>query len=293
MFSMVPGMHALLASIAQPPTYLKMPKTAETAFNIGIGIPLVLCVLVALRRVARNRDPLFLYCLIGGLLAASFEPVVDVLGLVYMKERGALGTFTLMGRTMPLYICFVYTWYVGGIGYIAYRLFERGVTRRQLFAIWAIVFGVDIALELPGILVHTYLYYGKQPWSVGGYPLWWGFVNPVMPMTAGAILYKIKPHLANWALPFAVIATIPMADGIANAAAAWPMWAALNQNHASYLWTYLASFVTLGLSLFCVWIISLVAAREPAAEVAATVSGQGVRWRRGSRSRTPSGALQA
>jgi hypothetical protein len=286
-------MHALLASLPQPPVYLKMPKTAETIFNIGIGIPLVLCVLVAVQRLARKRDPLFAYCLIGGLLAASFEPIVDVLGLVYMKEQGAVHTFTIAGRTMPLYICFVYTWYVGGIGYIAYRLFERGVTRKQLFAIWAVVCGIDIALELPGILVHTYLYYGKQPWSIGGYPLWWGFVNPVMPMAAGAILYKIKPHLSNWAMPFAVIATIPMADGIANGAAAWPMWAALNQTHSSYVWTYLASIVTLGLSLFCVWIISLVAAREPVAETASSVSGHRVRSWRGSRRRTPSGALQA
>jgi len=54
-----------------------------------------------------------------------------------------------------------------------------------------------------------------------------------------------------------VIACIPMADGIANGATAWPMWAALNQADVSYVWTYLASFVTLGLALFSVWIIGL------------------------------------
>ena len=35
------------------------------------------------------------------------------------------------------------------------------------------------------------------------------------------------------------------------------MWAALNQENVSYFWTYLASFATLGLSLFSVWIIGL------------------------------------
>jgi hypothetical protein len=48
-----------------------------------------------------------------------------------------------------------------------------------------------------------------------------------------------------------------MADGIANGATAWPMWASLNQANVSYVWTYLASFVTLGLALFSVWIIGL------------------------------------
>jgi hypothetical protein len=39
---------------------------------------------------------LLLYCTMGGALAASFEPVVDVLGMVYLKEQGALGTFTIL-----------------------------------------------------------------------------------------------------------------------------------------------------------------------------------------------------
>ena len=48
-----------------------------------------------------------------------------------------------------------------------------------------------------------------------------------------------------------MIPCIPMADGIANGAAAWPMWIALNQTDVSYVWTYLAALVTLGLALFC------------------------------------------
>ena len=42
---------------------------------------------------------------------------------------------------------------------------------------------------------------------------------------------------------------IPMADGVANAAAGFPMWIALNQTDVAYVWTYLAAFITLGLSL--------------------------------------------
>jgi hypothetical protein len=58
-----------------------------------------------------------------------------------------------------------------------------------------------------------------------------------------------------------------MADGLANGAAAWPMWAVLNQTDVSYVWTYLAGFATLGLSLYCVWMIGLAGAR-PAEELA-------------------------
>lgn len=57
-----------------------------------------------------------------------------------------------------------------------------------------------------------------------------------------------------------VIAFIPMADGIANGATAWPVWTALNLN-ASLLVTHLAWLVTLGLALTSVWILSFVVAR--------------------------------
>ena len=253
----------ILGAIPQPPIHEEMPKTAETIFNIFIFIPLGIALALAVRHLIKGKGPLLLYCIIGGALAATMEPVVDVLGLVYLKEEGALGTFTILDRTMPLYICFVYAWYVGGLGYLAYRIFQYGVTMRMLFAIWAADAVIDVFLESPGILAGTYLYYGHQPFDIWGFPLWWGFVNPVMPMIAGALIYKLKPYLDRpWKLA-AAIPIIPMADGIANGATAWPMWGTLNQTDVSYIWTYLASFATLGLSLFCVWIIALAVAVPP------------------------------
>jgi hypothetical protein len=255
-------MSTLLAAIPQPPIHDEMPKTAETIFNIFIFIPLGIALAIAVREISGGKGPVLLYCIVGGLFAATMEPIVDVLGLVYLKEQNALGTFTVLDRTMPLYICFVYPWYVGGLGYLAYRLFERGITTKALFQLWALDCVVDVFLESPGILAHTYLYYGHQPFNIWGFPMWWGFVNPVMPMVAGALIYKLKPHLGSspWKL-LAIVPLIPMADGLANGATAWPMWIALNQTDVSYVWTYLAGFATLGLALYAVWIISLVVAR--------------------------------
>jgi len=261
---MVAGMTlvAALGQIPQPPLHDAMPKTAETFFNVFIFIPLGIALAIALQHVLKGKGPLLLYCIVGGAFAATFEPIVDVLGLVYLKEVDAFGTFTVLGRTMPLYICFVYPWYVGGMGYLAYRLFQRGISMKQLFGLWAVVGFVDVFLELPGIVAHTYLYYGHQPFDVFGFPLWWAFVNPVMPMIAGALIHRLKPILGDspWRL-LAVIPLIPMADGIANGAAAWPMWAVLNQDDVAYLWTYLGALATLALSLYCVWLIGLVVAR--------------------------------
>lgn len=250
----------MLGTIPQPPVDDVMPQGAETLFNLFIFAPLGVTLALAVRHLMKGRGPVLLYCLLGGLVAATFEPIVDVLGLVYLREEGALGTFTILDRTMPLYIVFVYPWFVGGLGYLAYKLFARGVTMRDLFTLWALDCVVDIALESPGILAGTYSYYGHQPFNLWGFPLWWGFVNPLMPMLAGALIYKLRPHMDNpWKL-LGVIPLVPMADGIANGATAWPMWAVLNQDGVSYLWTYLASFVTLGLAAMVVWMVGLAVA---------------------------------
>jgi hypothetical protein len=256
----------LLAAIPPPQVEEVMPKTAEMVFNVFIFIPLGIALALAVRKIVKGKGPLLLYCIVGGAFAAGMEPIVDVLGLVYLKEVGALGTFTVLDRTMPLYICFVYPWYVGGLGYMAYKLFQRGVTMKDLFALWALDCVVDIFLETPGILAGTYLYYGNQPLNPWGFPLWWGFVNPVMPMLAGALIYHLRPHLNTWWKQLAVIACIPMADGIANGATAFPMWWALNQDNVSDIWTYVACLATLGLALFSVWIIGLSVVRPTTGE---------------------------
>ncbi|HEX3705079.1 MAG TPA: hypothetical protein VHV76_00480 [Mycobacteriales bacterium] len=255
----------VLMSIPLPPVNGHAPHSSETVFDIFIFIPLAVALALAVRQILGRKGPVLLYCIIGGAFAATLEPVVDVLGLVFLKQHGAVETFTVLGRTMPLYICFVYPWYVGGLGYLAYKLFQNGITARGLFQLWALDFVIDIFLESPGILAKTYSYYGHQPFNIWGFPLWWGFVNPVMPMAAGAMIYKILPRLRGVQL-LAIIPLIPMADGLANGATAWPMWVTLNQQNVSYVWTYLASFITLGLALYSVWMISLVVAR-PVEEV--------------------------
>jgi hypothetical protein len=157
---------------------------------------------------------------------------------------------------------FVYSWFVGGQAYLFYRLFGRGITRRQLFQLWGLVFLVNICLETPGIATNVYTYYGKQPFDLWGFPLWWGFVNPLMPMIAATLIFKLKPYLTAIPLAIATILIIPCSDGVANAFAAWPVIAALNTN-VGYVGTWIGGFLTLGLAAFLVWIIGLLVARPP------------------------------
>ena len=236
-----------------------MPLMPELIFTVFLGLPVLVGVFFAVRHLFTGRGPLLAYCLIGGGVACLFEPIVDTLGLCYIRQEATLTTFSAMGRDFPLFINFVYIWYVGGLAYIAYRIYATGVTRKGLFQLYVIDVFINIWLESPGVLMGAYEYYGPQPLNFWGLPLWWVCVNPIMPMAAGALIYRLAPHLPGWRLAL-VIAFIPMADGMANGATAWPMWTALNLDVSLFV-SHLAWLVTLGLALTAVWILSFVVAR--------------------------------
>lgn len=244
-----------------------MPFTPEIIFTIFLGIPVVIGLLFAVRHLVTGKGPLLLMCLLGGGIACVWEPIVDTLGLCYIKEGATLTTFSSFGRDFPLFINFVYIWYVGGLAYLAYRIYSNGITKKALFLLYGMDACINIGLESPGVLMGAYEYYGPQPLNFWGLPLWWVFVNPLMPMIIGALIYRLKPYLPGWRI-MAIIPLIPMSDGLANAATAWPVWTALNAD-ASLVVTHLAWLVTFGLALYVVWILSFVVAR-PESEVGIT-----------------------
>ncbi len=250
----------------------EMPLGPEVLFTIFLGIPVVILLAFGLRHVLKHRQPLLLICLLGGLMACIWEPVVDTMGLCYIKFGAATHTYTLMDREMPLFIPFVYTWYVGGLAYIAYRLYSAGITKRGMFALYLTDVVINIFLESPGVLLGAYKYYGPQPLDFWGLPLWWVLMNPLMPMIGGALIYRLKPHLKGWHV-LAVAPIIPMVDGATNAAIGWPMWISLNQDGISLFWTHVAAGVTFCLALYVVWMLSLLVSR-PDDEVRVISRGQ-------------------
>jgi len=254
-----------MLNLPQPP--LDMPMSDALGwFTVFIFLPMGAALVLAIAHLVQGKGPMLLLCLAGGMIAAGFEPIVDVLGLVYFPDSGRGTAFTFMGRPLPWLIVFVYTWYVGGQAYLAHRQFERGIDQAGVFRLWAIFALVNVVLESPGILAGVYTYYGPQPFNLWGFPLWWGVVNPLMPITAGALITVARPHLGSGWMLAGVIPLIPIADGVANAATAWPLWIALNGS-LGYVATYPAAIATLALVLYALWFVALAVARPVAQPV--------------------------
>jgi hypothetical protein len=246
--------------LAQPPVHMVMPHGAQAVFTIANVIPLAVVAIVAFRYARAHRTALPFCLLAGGLASVLLEPIVDVLGLCWFPANGQWTAFQAFDVSIPLYMLPVYAWFVGGQAFLLYWWLQRGVTKRQLFLIWVGIALVNAAVEIPGLWIRVYTYYGDQPFSVLRFPLWWTFCNTLMPMMAAAFAYKLAPVLRGWRLAL-LIPLVPMSDGLANGAVSWPTWLALNSGHG-YGLTYPAAVVSLGLSAIAVYVLSMVVATD-------------------------------
>lgn len=244
----------VLSTIPQPPTGLEMNATGQTIFTIGVTIPWIVLVVLGVRYLLRDRSPALLLFLVGGAICIVMEPVVDVLGMCYFPRINQWVGIETFDRPIPLFMWPVYSWFVGGQAYIFWRLFQRGMNRSQLWKVWLTVMGVNVVLETPGLLMDVYTYYGPQPFNLWGLPLWWPPVNSTMPIVAAFLIHKMTPYLTG-ARILAVIPFMPMADGLANGALAWPVWTALNADIGFWA-TYPAAVATFGLGALAVWVMS-------------------------------------
>jgi len=236
----------MLSHIPQPPQGMHMNTTAQAIFTVGQVVPCLVFAVIAWRLWHRERTPIAALFMVGGALAMFMEPIVDVLGQVWFPRNGQWRLFETWGRPIPWFIV-VYIWYVGGQAFIAYRQLDKGGRSRDIWKLYGIFFLANV----------VYAYYGHQPLNFFRLPLWWPAVNAAMPILAGTLVFLLRPYLQGWRV-LAVILLIPAADGMANAAVAWPTWNALNTRlPAAVVWA--AGCLTVALASLMIHFIALVA----------------------------------
>ena len=245
-----------------PPTGTEvMPDFAENLFTVVTGVPMVVVGCIALYLAIRKREPLLLFCFIGGAFASLIEPIADVLACLYFPAVNQETAFTALGRPIPWALVFAYPWFVGGQGYLTYRMLEKGVSAQRLWMLWLLFILSNIAVETPGVLTGFHVYYNNQPFNYWGFPLWMAFYQSIMPLAAGTLIYLAKKYIGDGWKMLVVIPLMPMADALVNAALAFPVYLTIGSG-ASLTVNYIAALTTLGLSAIAIWMLTLVFAQK-------------------------------
>jgi hypothetical protein len=164
-------------------------RGAEAVVTIAVIIVFLGLFAVALKYARRDGEWVGPLLMLGAVFAVINDPLVEVAGRCYFATT--MPVFHVMGRQMPLWGPFAYSILFGTETFLIYRLASRGqLDIRRLRLIIASTFLLDLAIEIPALQTHVYVYYGVQPFKLAGFPLYWVFINTPAVVIGAAVLQR-------------------------------------------------------------------------------------------------------
>jgi hypothetical protein len=193
--------------------------------------------------------------LLGGTLAVIQEPLLAHIGSFWYPQIGPEPVLRAFNVSIPLWAVAAYGLYMGGLTILVYRKMVVGMTSKQLWTAYFLIWVFSAGLELPGLNLGIYRYYGDPPFNFFGFPLTWAITNSAIPMIASAVFVGYKDFLTGMRV-WLVVPLMPMIGMGAEGATGLPTWLAMNAGVGAGV-KLAAAFTTLGMSLLITYMVSL------------------------------------
>jgi hypothetical protein len=214
------------AAVLNPPRIVATNATLGATLIVLVAVALLLAAHCAWHAV-RSRSVLPLAAIAGGVIALPIEAFWDVNVQFTFATNSHPIALTEFGRQVPLYLAFIYPAFIGWGSFLGYRLIRMRATTGRLLALPACFFLGDAVIEIAGIRLGLWGYYGRQPFAIAGWPILFGALNGTIPLLGGALLAVLESRVVGWRRTLLVLA-VPTAYVGTYAIAGWPMWGALN-----------------------------------------------------------------
>jgi hypothetical protein len=242
-------------ALAQVPAVpeLVMPATAQTVATTIVAV-LAVAALAAAAVLSRwHRTPLYLLVLLGGTVASVNEPIADLLGGCIHPQTGGWQVFSTFDRPIPVWVVLAYGLYLGATPLIVVALTRGPNPRRRFQAAVAVIFASNLLIELPVLAAGMYAYYGDQPFKVGGFPLYWLFINGAGVAGVAVVLLRFGHLFRGARLGWALL--LPPASQVAAYLIGMPVFSMYNSGAAAP-WTWLGAVATILLGTAVLWAVS-------------------------------------
>jgi hypothetical protein len=223
---------------------------------VAAACSLLFCV----QRAVRHRSPVPLYLFAAGGLVVLMEPFCDVLGRATFPELGTLGWISTLGRHIPMYVGLIYMMYWAPAWILLGEWFEAGMRPRTFWTICAVAAAATCAIELVPLHYDLWRYYGSQGVELGGFPIWWAFINGQAVVTSSVAVWLLSRLIPRGRRFLLVVALPPITFGI-HAAGALPGYTAVSST-ADRATTWAGVGGSMIVSVVLLWIVSLVACRR-------------------------------
>jgi hypothetical protein len=218
----------------------------------------------AIKCIRKRGDWLPLLCLGAGALTSLGEPELDFVSHLRWADNLPGPAFTNFGLHVPALIPPCYMLFMGLEAYWVFTMIQRGINKKQFMWMGAAIGLSDAIMEHPGLAMHTYQYYGNQPFKDGLFPWYYAFTNAAAIVSIGVAVSFVWPlvrdNKAKWMklaiLPLGIICTTAAEFGTG-----FPVFLAINSQMPTWLQWCLGS-VTLVLATAWIRILAEIVARE-------------------------------
>jgi hypothetical protein len=235
-------------AIAEPPWQMTTPGTTQTTITVVLALVVAAFVVAALAEWRRSGSPAFLLVLIGGYVCSFNEATVDVLGHCFFPSDGWIA-YTSFDRSIPIWVVLAYVIFFGGLSYLMSLALKRGATHRAMWSGIAIFGVLNVLLEIPMLSAGLYVYYGNQPFEIGGFPISWLVINSLGSLFGAVVITRL-----SWFFTGArqlLLVFVPFATYMASWVLAMPHFAITNTDASSGVRT-IAAVVSMVLGVLAI-----------------------------------------
>jgi hypothetical protein len=89
-------------------------------------------------------------------------------------------------------VVLAYVIFFGALSYVMAQAFERGITHRGMWTGIAIFGVLNVLLEIPMLSAGLYVYYGDQPFQIGGFPVIWLVINSLGSLFGAVLITRLS-----------------------------------------------------------------------------------------------------
>lgn len=255
----------------QPPLDVLVDPAVNLNVTIVIGLLAALGFAWALFDWRRTKKPFAVILFAAGGCMMLMEPMVDTVGACWFPKNSWVG-YEAWGRILPVWLCICYLMYFGVGVAVNWKLFQRGLTRGQVWTLFWVTALADTVLEETLMHFGAYYYYGYQPLILIKFPLAWAPVNSLITMVSAAVAFHFQDYFARGWRQFMLIPAMVSTSAAVNCMAGWPAWLVINTALPGWM-TQAGGLVTCALCGWFMWMVVNVVAQESRATVGTRARG--------------------
>jgi uncharacterized membrane protein len=240
-----------------------MPAGPQVLLTTLSGIVWLLAAWFVRTECRRRHDLVPLYAFIGGGLIVVYEPLGDMLASVLYPVHGQWTWIDLFGRPIPAFIGILYFWYMSVPAVYFVKRVEQGLTRASLWRMYLFSLVLAIGIELFGVNVDAWVYYGPHPYLFFGVPLWCPVTYSGFLTVISIGLYLFTRHMDrkyNWLVILLVPACMAGGHMVLSLPAAAAMFSTTN---TLCIWS--GATLSIALSVLLVHLVSQVLCNDSVA----------------------------